>query len=457
MPLSIATGDGSHAPILARLYTITWDDAPAMALIFAADAPGTTEQTSGPQRVAETAAPAQQSLSPAVNDDLAFIIEAMADGIVMFDQEGNILSCNRSAEALFNEAATRLTQCNLADLFAPESQSVVLAYFEGLDDPAVTGPMDHGREVLGQVRGGGLIPLAMTMGRTADARYFAVFRDLSQLKKNEADLLSARRSAERAAALRTDVLAKINHEIRIPLNAIIGFAEAMIEQRFGPLGAERYLDYMRDIRAAGERVLDDRRRHAQPDPDRDRQARPRADQRQPQQSRRAMRRHAAAAGQPRAHHHPLVARAASARRFRRCAIAAADRDQPDPSSIELANAGRRIVSTALTDRGDVALRVRDTGRALSERDIKAAVEPYHASAGDDHVVPDTGESICLRKRWRKPTARNSPFATRRSGYLDRGGVSARDASRGGRRVGATIFGEPEEYIIRSFLRPVVVH
>src|SRR4029077_14430107 len=136
-----------------------------------------------------------------------------------------------------------------------ESQSVGLAYFEGLDDPAVTGAMDHGREVLGQARGGGLIPLAMTIGRTADARYFAVFRDLSQLKKNEADLLSARRSAERAASLRADVLARINHEIRIPLNAIIVFAEAMIEQRFGPLGTERYLEYMRAIRAAGERVL----------------------------------------------------------------------------------------------------------------------------------------------------------------------------------------------------------
>ena len=93
---------------------------------------------------------------------------------------------------------------NLADLFAPESQSVVLAYFEGLDDPAVTRTMDHGREVLGQVRGGGLIPLAMTMGRTADGKYFAVFRDLSQLKKNEADLLRARRSAERAASSRAD-------------------------------------------------------------------------------------------------------------------------------------------------------------------------------------------------------------------------------------------------------------
>src|SRR5258708_4151760 len=174
MPLSIATSDTSP-PVLARLYTITWDGEPAMALIFSADAPAAADPAPAPQRVAEAAPVLPPQPQSPVNDDLASVVEAMADGIVMFDQEGNILSFNRSAEALFNEAAGERAQRNLADLFAPESQSVVLAYFEDLDDPATTRSMDHGREVLGRVRGGGLVSLAMTMGRTADERYFAVF------------------------------------------------------------------------------------------------------------------------------------------------------------------------------------------------------------------------------------------------------------------------------------------
>jgi len=418
MPLSIATGDASHAPIAARLYTITWDGEPAMALIFAPDAPATTEHALPPQRVVEPATPQLQSQPlPALNDDLASIIEAMADGIVMFDQEGNILSCNRSAEALFNESAAQLTERNLADLFAPESQSVVLAYFEGLDDPATTRAVDHGREVLGQVRGGGLMPLAMTMGRTADARYFAVFRDLSQLKKNEAELLSARRSAERAASLRSDVLARINHEIRVPLNAIIGFAEAMIEQRFGPLGAERYLDYMRDIRAAGERVLtivSDMLNLTRIETGKLELAPVSVNLNdlvaqcvgvlQPQANRERIIIRSSLAP-----HLPVVfADPQSLRQIVTSLLA---------SSIELANAGGQvIVSTALTDRGEVSLRVRDTGRALSERDIKAAVEPYRAAAGDDHVVPDTaGINLALTKALVEAnraqlTIRNAPQA-----------------------------------------------
>jgi len=60
------------------------------------------------------------------------------------------------------------------------------------------------------------------------------------------------------------------------------------------------------------------------------------------------------------------------------------------SSIHLASSGGQvIVSTAVTDNGEVALRVRDSGKGLSESDLAAAVEPYRASAADDHVVPDT--------------------------------------------------------------------
>ncbi len=138
----------------------------------------------------------------------------------------------------------------------------MLDYFESLDAPTAPIRHDHGREVHGRASAGGFIPLSMTMGRIGEDReqYFAVFRDLSQLKKNESELLNARRKADRATASKTDALANISHEIRGPLNTIIGFANVMIEERFGNLGNERYAEYLKDIRASGERaiaILDD--------------------------------------------------------------------------------------------------------------------------------------------------------------------------------------------------------
>ena len=70
----------------------------------------------------------------------------------MFDAEGNINSCNRSAEALFGYDGAEFVQHNLAELFAPESQRAVKEYLGGIKGTGVASLLDHGRDVLGRVR-----------------------------------------------------------------------------------------------------------------------------------------------------------------------------------------------------------------------------------------------------------------------------------------------------------------
>ena len=69
------------------------------------------------------------------------------------------------------------------------------------------------------------------------------------------ELERARATAERASAAKSEFLARVSHEIRTPLSAILGFAEIMIEERFGPIGSERYKDYLKDVHASGAHVL----------------------------------------------------------------------------------------------------------------------------------------------------------------------------------------------------------
>ncbi|MCB1441475.1 MAG: hypothetical protein KDJ72_00500 [Methyloceanibacter sp.] len=54
-----------------------------------------------------------------------------------------------------------------------------------------------------------------------------------------------------AAARQLDFLAKVSHEVRTPLNSIIGFAELMLHERFGPVGNARYKGYAEDIHQSG--------------------------------------------------------------------------------------------------------------------------------------------------------------------------------------------------------------
>jgi len=371
----------------ARLYAIEWDGESAHALICDV-----------PRSEAVAAAPPQPSpVGHANAEELGAILDTTAEGIVMFDAEGNLNSCNRSAEALFGYDGDELVRRNLAELFAPESRGAVQDYLESVRQ-AGAASLDHGREVLGRVRDGGLIPLSVTMGRTQPQgpNFFAVFHDLSQAKNSEAEIAQARRTADRSADARVDVLARISHEVRTPLNAIIGFAEVMIEQRFGPLGNERYVEYMKDIRSCGERVI----AIINDQLDLSRIETGKLDLNFASQNLNDLVEQCVAVMQPQANReriiirtslaHALPAVVADGSALRQIALNLIG------NSIHLADAGGQvIVSTALSDSGEVVLRVRDTGHGLNHNEVAAALEPFGAAAPDQ--IASSGVSLSLTK------------------------------------------------------------
>jgi len=61
---------------------------------------------------------------------------------------------------------------------------------------------------------------------------------------------------EQASDPQADILAKVSHEVRTPLNSIIGFAELIKQERFGPVGHAKYLGYAEDIYQSGQYALE---------------------------------------------------------------------------------------------------------------------------------------------------------------------------------------------------------
>jgi two-component system cell cycle sensor histidine kinase PleC len=85
---------------------------------------------------------------------------------------------------------------------------------------------------------------------------FGIMQDITERTLYEINLKEAKDSAERAYAAKSQFLANMSHELRTPLNAIIGFSEMMQRQLLGPIGTDKYLEYIDGIRKSGEHLLD---------------------------------------------------------------------------------------------------------------------------------------------------------------------------------------------------------
>ncbi|RCS25165.1 PAS domain S-box protein [Phyllobacterium salinisoli] len=247
--------DGSEQAVEAHLQAVSWKKGRALMLSLL---PQPNTAPAEEQQPADTVAISDdedRSLQTRI-DELTSILDTATDGVVIIGSDGLIRSMNHSAAALFGYEPAQIEGKSFSMLFAIESQRAALDYLDGLAENGVASVLNDGREVIGREAQGRFIPMFMTIGKLAASNsYCAVLRDITQWKQAEEELTNARREAERASSQKTEFLARISHEIRTPLNAIIGFSELMSDEKFGPIGNERYRDYLRDINRSGNHVL----------------------------------------------------------------------------------------------------------------------------------------------------------------------------------------------------------
>jgi signal transduction histidine kinase len=85
-------------------------------------------------------------------------------------------------------------------------------------------------------------------------------RYVLRASKQEDEMRLARRAAESASQLKSNLLSVVTHEFRTPLHQILGFTKLLVNEIEGPLGAPGYKDYAGHIHeAAGglNRLLSD--------------------------------------------------------------------------------------------------------------------------------------------------------------------------------------------------------
>ena len=187
----------------------------------------------------------------------------------------------------------------------------------------------------------------------------------------------AQREAQHIAAAKAEFVAKISHDIRNPLTAIAGFAEAIMSERFGPIGNERYREYIKDLHAAAAHLssmVDDMF-------DLSKLESGRIDLTFAKVNLNELVQQCVGMMQPQANRARIIIRSALT-----SALPPVKADERALRQIVLnllsnsikftGPGGQIIVSTVFSDTREAILRVRDTGAGMSEKQIAAALEPF---------------------------------------------------------------------------------
>ena len=212
-------------------------------------------------------------------------IETIPEAFVLWDAENRLVLCNSNFQALHHLPDDAVAAGSAYETVVAAGKKPIIRTTVANED----GQPPGARTFEAQLDDGRWMHISER--RTKDGGYVSVGTDITKIKLHEQRLVEGEKRriatiddlrmsqqalerqadqladlagkyadektrAEEANAAKSKFLANMSHELRTPLNAIIGFSEIMEAQMFGPLGAEKYSEYSRDIKESGQYLLD---------------------------------------------------------------------------------------------------------------------------------------------------------------------------------------------------------
>ena len=361
--------DGAPIDVEAHLQTIDWEEGPATLI--------TLRRQSSPRAAEDARLRAKDAEIAGLGGQLALLdasFEQNPAPAALLAKDGRVERANSAFARLFGKRAFELCAQELATLLGEEDSHRTRARILGLslgEAAESAGPVD-----LVRLRDPMGAPWRLTVSRV-DATHILCAGMSEAAREIMGEAQQARAEAERASEAKTAFLARISHEIRTPISAIMGFAEVMMEERFGPLGSERYKEYLKDVHSSGAHVLS----LVNDLLDLSKIESGKMELLVEQLDVNAVIEECVSIMQNEANRERVIIRLSLAPRPPR--IAADERSLRQILLNLLSNAikfnepgGQVIVSSAPTDDGHVLVRVKDTGIGMSNDEIALALEPF---------------------------------------------------------------------------------
>jgi PAS domain S-box-containing protein len=184
---------------------------------------------------------------------LAAVVDSSYDAIIAKDLSGVITSWNKGAEGVYGYVAEEAIG-QRGSLLSPQDRQV--------EEPEIIEVLQHGHslrhfETVRRRKDGELIDVSITVSPLRDAEGHIVGtstieRDVTLRKRREQELERAKEAAETASRAKSEFVANISHELRTPMNAILGMLD--LTRRSAEL-SDHLRDYLDTARESADLLL----------------------------------------------------------------------------------------------------------------------------------------------------------------------------------------------------------
>jgi PAS domain S-box-containing protein len=181
---------------------------------------------------------------------LAAIVESSDDAILAINLDGVITSWNRGAERLYSYTAQETIGRSITTLIPPERSGEEESILERLR----RGERIENFETVRRRKDGSAVDVSLTVSPIKNDRGEVVgaskiARDITERKRAEDTVraaleqeVAARTEAELANRLKDEFLATVSHELRSPLNSILGWTKMLSDKRLDEKKSARALE-----------------------------------------------------------------------------------------------------------------------------------------------------------------------------------------------------------------------